>query len=156
LRAARGGAIPAELKDRLAEIPVQSQLWLISRGGLPAANFSLRSDLDSALSNITAFVSGVSLGLAFDSGSHLQARIVCKSPEGAQRVHDAMRGLIGLARLTTKDDQLDLLRMWDAISISKDSDSIRIQADLPADLADKLLKQLTNLRNISPPSTIGH
>ena len=30
-------------------------------------------------------------------------------------MHDAMRGLIGLARLSTKDNELDLLRMWDAV-----------------------------------------
>ena len=37
-------------------MPADAQIWEVSRGGLPAANFPLRADLDSALSNITAFV----------------------------------------------------------------------------------------------------
>lgn len=146
LLSARAGAVPAELLERLAEVPSDAQIWEVSRGGLPAANFPLRSDIDSALSNIAAFVSGTSLGLRFDSGSHLQSRIICKSPEGAQRVNDAMRGLIGLARLSTNDNELDLLRLWDSVSVSRDQQIIRVQADLPADLSDKMIDKLTALR----------
>jgi hypothetical protein len=146
LRSARGGKIPPDLEARVAEIPANAQIWEVSRGGLPAANFPLRSDLASALSNITSFVDSTSFGVNFDSGSHLQARIICKSPEGAQRVHDAMRGLIGLARLATHDNELDLLRMWDAISISKEQQVIRVQADLSSDLTDKLIDQAASLR----------
>ena len=146
LRSARAGSVPAELEERLTEVPADAQIWEVSRGGLPAANFPLRADIDSALSNITTFVSGTSLGLRFDSGSHLQARVVCKSSEGAQRVNDALRGLIGLARLSTNDNELDLLRMWDAVSIIKEEQAVRIQADLPADLTDKLIAHLGGLR----------
>lgn len=145
LLSAHAGAVPAELQERMAEIPADSQIWEVSRGGLPAANFPMRGDLESALSNIASYVSGTSFGLRFDSGSHLQARIVCKSPEGAQRVNDAMRGLIGLARLSTNDNELDMLRMWDALAISKEPRVVRVQADLPADLSDKLIAQLTLL-----------
>jgi hypothetical protein len=145
-RSSGSGAVPAELRDRMADIPSNAQVWVASRGGLPAANFPLRSDFESALSNISAFVNGTALGVRFDSGSHIQARIVCQSPEGAQRVHDALRGLIGLARLSTNDNELDLLRMWDAVSISKDQKAVRVEADLPADLSDKLIAQLGTLR----------
>ncbi len=146
LLASKAGEIPEELKERMAEVPSDAQIWAVSRGGLPAANFPLRADLDSALSNITAYVTATSFGVHLDSGSHVQARIICKSPVGAQRVHDAMRGLIGLARLSTKDNELDLLRMWDAVSISKDQNVVRVQTDLPADLSDKLIAQVLALR----------
>ena len=145
-RSSGGGAVPAELRERMGEIPADAQVWEVSRGGVPAANFPLRSDVESALSNISAFITGTSMGIRFDSGSHLQARIVCQSPEGVQRVHDALRGLIGLARLSTNDNELDLLRMWDAVSISKDQQAVRVQADLPADLSDKLIAQIGTLR----------
>ena len=146
LLAAKGGEIPEELKDRMAEVPTDAQIWEVSRGGLPTANFPLRADLDSALSNITAYVEATSFGVHLDSGSHVQARIICKSAQGAQRVHDAMRGLIGLARLSTKDNELDLLRMWDGVSISKDQNVVRVQTDLPADLSDKLIAQVLAMR----------
>jgi hypothetical protein len=145
LRSRRTGDVPAELRERLAEVPADSQIWVVSRGGLPMANFPLRSNLVANLSNIAAFVSGASLGLRFDSGSHLQVRLICKSPEGAQHIQDTLRGLTGLARLSTHDNELDLLRMWDAISISKDQQTVRVRADLPADLTDKLIAQLSIL-----------
>lgn len=140
------GRIPEELEQRLSEVPSDAQIWVVSRGGIPAANFQLRSDLDSLLSNFAAAVSGTSLGVRFDSGFHLLSRVICKSPEGAQRVNDSFRGLIGLARLSTKDNELDLLRMWDAISISKDQQFVRVQADLPADLSDQLIDKVSSLR----------
>jgi hypothetical protein len=146
LLASNSGTIPEELNARLADVPSDAQIWEVSRGGLPFAGFALRSDLDSALSNFAAFVTGTSFGVRFDSGSHLLSRFLCKSPEGAQRVNDAMRGLIGLARLSTKDNELDMLRMWDAVSISKDQQFVRVRADLPADLSDKLINQIATFR----------
>jgi hypothetical protein len=141
-----GGRVPDELQSRLAEVPTDSQIWVVSRGGLPGANYPLRSDLDSAFSNFASYVTSTSLGIRVDTGSHLLCRVYCQSAEGAQRVNDALRGLIGLARLSTKDNQLDMLRLWDAVSISKDQQVVRIQADLPADLSDKLITQVVALR----------
>ncbi len=146
LLASQSGSIPEELQTRLADVPSDAQIWEVSRGGLPGTGMPLRSDLESALSNFASFVTGTSFGVHFDSGSHMLSRVICKSPEGAQRVNDAFRGLIGLARLTTKDNELDMLRLWDAVSITKDQQVVRIQADLPADLSDKLIKQLGVLR----------
>ncbi len=144
--AAHSGAVPDELRERMGEIPADAQIWEASRGGLPAANYPLRSDLDSALSNIATFVSGTSFGLRFDSGLHVQSRIVCKSAEGAQRVNDALRGLIGFARLSTNDNELDLLRVWDSVSVSKDRKDVNVKADLAADLADKMIDKLMAMR----------
>jgi hypothetical protein len=146
LRDSGGGAIPSDLQERMAEISANAQLWEASRGGLPAANFTFRSDIDSALSNISEFVEGTAFSARFDTGSHFEAHFLCKSAEGAQRVNDALRGLTGLARLSTNDNELDLLRMWDAVSISKDRQSVRVKADFTADLSDKLIAQLGALR----------
>jgi hypothetical protein len=76
----------------------------------------------------------------------LQVEITCTSNEGAQRVHDALRGLIGLGRLTTNESSLDLLRMWDAISVQQSQQVIHVRADLAADLTDKLMAYLPSLR----------
>ena len=91
----QGGEVPAELKERLAEVPADSQIWEVSRGGLPWRISRCAPIWSANLSNIAAFVSATSFGLRFDSGSHLQARLICKSPEGAQRIQDTLRGLIG-------------------------------------------------------------
>jgi hypothetical protein len=75
----------------------------------------------------------------------VQADIFCVSNEGAQRVHDALRGLIGLSRLSTNQSRLDMLRLWDAVHIDQDQQVVHVRVDLPADLADKLLAELPKL-----------
>jgi hypothetical protein len=77
----------------------------------------------------------------------VQADIICVSNEGAQRVHDALRGVIGLSRLSINESRLDMLRLWDAVHIDKDQQVVHVRVDLPADLADKLLAELPKLAN---------
>jgi hypothetical protein len=142
------GEIPEELQERLRSLPKGEQIWAVSRGGLPFADLPMRSDAESALSNIASYVRGTSLGIGVDTGLHLQGFISCISEQGAQRVNDALRGAIGLARLTTKDNELDLLRLYDAFQVTKDHEVVRLQADLPAELADKLFTFLPRLNGL--------
>ncbi len=142
-----GGGIPKELEQRIRTLPKSDQIWAASRGGLAFAEMPMRSDIGSALSNITSYVSGTTLGIGLDTGVHLQADISCVSDQGAQRVRDALRGGIGLARLTTKDNEQDLLRMYDSIQVDQDQQTVHIRADLPGDLTDKLLAYLPQLRS---------
>jgi hypothetical protein len=146
LHAGDDGTVPDELAKRMETVPKDSQIWEVSTGGIPFANLILRSDLQSAMANIAGYVSATSLGVNLDSGARVRADIFCISSEGSQRVHDALRGMIGLARLSTNDNEIDLLRLWDAVSISQDEKAVHIKADLPADLTEKLLTHLPSLR----------
>src|SRR5207253_8575693 len=63
---ARGNSdpgIPEELKQQLETIPKDDQIWAVSRGGLPLIGIPLRSDIDSALSNIVGYISGTAMGV---------------------------------------------------------------------------------------------
>lgn len=133
------GGIPDGLQRRLAALPKDDTIWVVSDGGLPLMGIPLRQDVRSALSNIEGFVSGVTAGAVVNSGVDFQADFDCISNEGAQRVHDALRGGIGLARLTTNDNALDMLRLYDSIKVSKDNKQVHVRADLSADLTDKVL-----------------
>lgn len=137
------GEIPQTLEDRMDKVPKGDQLWLVSAGGLPFVEMRMRSDLESALSNIVDYVNGSLAGVRVDSGLHLQAEISCVSDEGAKRVHDALRGLIGFGRLSTKDDEQDLLRAYDGIHVDQNHSVVDIKADLSGDLADALLNRLS-------------
>lgn len=137
--------MPEELKQHLAGVPKNAQIWEASSGGLPFTELKMRSDLESALSNISGYVSGTSAGITLASGANVQADIICVSNEGAQRVHDALRGVIGLSRLSTNESRLDMLRLWDAVHIDRDQQVVHVRVDLAADLADKLLAELPKL-----------
>jgi hypothetical protein len=139
--------IPAALQQRLETISKANQLWTVSSAGLPVNGIALRSDIDSALSNIVGYVNGSAIGVGIDTGIHLQADLSCISDQGAQRVRDALRGGIGLARLTTKDNQLELLRLYDSVHVDQENSTIHVRSDLAPDLADKLLSYIPQMRN---------
>lgn len=139
VHASRSGGVPEELQQRLTAIPSQDQLWAATRGGLPFLQLAGNSDVQSALSNIAGYISATGAGLGVDTGLHFRAEIICISDEGAQRVRDALRGAIGLGRLTTKDNETDLLRLYDSIQVAQSQRTVRVSSDLPPDLADKLL-----------------
>ncbi|HEY3454152.1 MAG TPA: hypothetical protein VGK64_06070 [Bryobacteraceae bacterium] len=143
--AAGNSGLSEELKQRLAGVPKGAQIWEASAGGLPFAELPMRTDLESALSNISAYVSGTSAGITLANGVNVQADIFCVSNEGAQRVHDALRGIVGLSRLSTSTNRLDLLRLWDALHIDRDQQAVHVRIELAPDLADKLLAELPNL-----------
>jgi hypothetical protein len=141
------GEVPEELQERLRTLPKDDQVWLVSRKGLPFAEAPMRTDVQSALSNIVAYIQGATAGLGADNGLHLQANLSCISKEGAQRVHDAIRGGIGLLRLSTKEGEADMLKLYDAIQVDQDQNLVRVHADLPRDVADKLLNMLPQIKS---------
>jgi hypothetical protein len=146
LESAGDGEVPEELAEPMRQVPKHDQIWTVSRAGLAFANLPMNSDTQTALSNITGFVTGTTAGLYCDSGVHLSVDLQCVSDQGATRVHDALRGFVGFGRLSTKDDQEDLLRAYDAIHIDKVGQVVHVRADLPGDLADKLLGELMSMR----------
>ncbi len=147
LRDRDGGTVPRELEAQLGSVPRNDQIWAVSRGGLPFTDLPLRSDYESALSNIVGYVRATSIGLGVDTGAHLAADLTCVSPQGAQRVGDGLRAGVALGRLTTKDDQQDLLQMYDAIHVDQDKEVVHVRADISGDLVDKLLAYLPALRS---------
>jgi hypothetical protein len=145
------GGVPDDLKARLHGVLPNAQLWAASYGVLPLSNIPIRSDTQSILSNLVDYINGTTLGIALDSGAHVKLDIACISPQGAQRVNDALRGLIGFARLNTPDNQMDMLHLWDAIKVEKNASGVIVHADLTADLADKLF---AFAKTNPPPSSI--
>lgn len=150
LHSNHSGGVPEELQQRLEAIPGQDQLWAATRGGLPFLQLAGNSDVQSALSNIAGYISATNAGVGVDTGLHFRAEIICISDEGAQRVRDALRGAIGLGRLTTKDNEADLLRLYDSIQVEQSQRTVRVSSDLPADLADKLLTLGTTASTFRP------
>ncbi len=144
-KAAGTGGVPEGMQLQLTRLNSNAQVWEVSDGIISASQLSLRSDMTSALSNIAGYINASAIGVTFDSGAALNADISCISEEGSQRVNDALRGVIGLARLSTRDDQLDQLRIWDAIKVEKQGKQVHVSANLSPDLADKLVNLLPAL-----------
>ena len=140
------GTIPEVLRDELSRIHKGDQIWEVSSGPL-LENVPMPQNWQSALSNIASYVSKTRAGVAVDSGVRVDAQITCISEEGAKRVRDALRGSIGLARLATNNNNLDLLRLWDSFKVSQTGQAVELSADLSPDLADKLMANAPQIMN---------
>jgi hypothetical protein len=138
--------VPSPLQSRLELLSANDQLWFVSNGPLPMQRLAGMSGIASALSSLAGFVNASAVGLHADSGLHLTANLSCVSEKGAQQVRDALRGMVGLARLTTKEGDLDLLRAYDTIQVSQEGKNVRVQADISPELSEKLLTRLPDLR----------
>ncbi len=141
IAASRNSGVPGELSANLGKVSKADQIWLVSRGGLPFADMPASSERSSILSNFAGYVKTTSAGIALDSGLHFKAEIDCVSDEGAKRVDDGVRGGIGFARLAVKNNELDFLPLYDAIHVKQDKQTVYLDADLPPELADKLLNR---------------
>lgn len=137
-----GGSVPQSLQQQLAKVSKGGQIWLVSTGGLPFVEIRMRSDIESALSNIVDYVNASNAGLSIDTGLHLHAEVSCISEQGAKRVHDAVRGLVGFGRLSTKDNETELLRIYDSVQVNRKQQIVELRADLTGELADSLLNRL--------------
>lgn len=135
------GEIPEELASRLHSLAKDDAVWLVSRGPLPLEDFPMRTDMRSNLGNFVTLINGLTVGIAADTGLRLTSRVSSKTPEGATRIHDAFRGLLGLARLSTKDSETDMLRVYDAFQIKRNENIVEVNATLQGADVNKLLQR---------------
>ncbi len=132
--------VPDQLVASLKWLPKADQIWVVSRGSLPFSELPTQSEYSSLLSNFAGYIKGTAIGVRVDSGLHLRGRVECISSAGAKRVNDALRGGIGLLRLSTKDNELELLKVYDAIKVRQDYQTVYLDADLSGGDASQLIK----------------
>lgn len=136
------GQVPEELAARLYSLGKNSQIWLVSRGPLPIDNLALRNDTRSNLGNFIPLINGSTIGLSAASGLNLLTRVSSPSPQAATRLHDAFHGLIGLARLNTKDNETGMLKVYDAFQVRRNENIVEIIATLSSSDTDRLLQRI--------------
>jgi hypothetical protein len=138
---ARGGAIPASLKERLKEVPAGSQLWAV--GDLTAASGPAaplpQGGRAGNLLQFTKLVENAAGGVDFSSGMKLQGIATCRNQEDAGRLNSAVRAIVGLGRLNTPSDEPDLLRAFDAIKSQQNGTTVKVDAELTRQQFDQLL-----------------
>lgn len=132
--------LPPVLAERVRAIPANAQIWAAFVGGVQALNIGVPEN--SNLANIVGLLKGIDnaiLGIDFSNGLALKASADCKTPADAKRVHDALRGVIGLGRLSTPDNQPELLKLYDAIQVEAQQKQVNVTAILPPDLVNRFI-----------------
>lgn len=138
---AKPAASTAALLTKARAVPNQFQLWVVSTGGAdfiannlpdegPAANFR---KIFHSLEN-TNMEADLSHGLAAIAEGN------CRTDLDAKNLGDAARGLIGFGRLSVPDNQPELLRIWDNIQVERADKTVRINANIPQELIDRMIQ----------------
>ena len=79
----------------------------------------------------------------FSAGMRAEIHANTRTEKEAMNIRDAVRGLVGLGRLNTPDNQPELLKVWDGIAVDQQGRNIAIHADMPQELIDRLVQMLS-------------
>jgi hypothetical protein len=140
--------VPEALAERLKPMPLEDQIWAVSDSGLPSAPLggTDSTGMKSMASNLLNYVKAGVAGVHIDEGIDFKANIECVSEEGSRRVRDLVKGGVGLARLNTRDDQHELLKVFDTIDVKQNNDAVTVEARIAPDLVDPLLNMASSIR----------
>jgi hypothetical protein len=141
----RGGA-PKALLDEAKGIAAESQIWAVSIGGIGDMGKEMMPPGSLGnLAKLAGMVEKSSFAADLRAGLNASSTLLCRTEQDARTLSDAVRGIVGLARLSTPDNEPDLLRLLDGIQVSVEQRTLRIRAQAPQDLLDKALGKLSSL-----------
>ena len=132
--------LPPALAARVRSIPAESQIWAVFTGGVQGLNVTVPEN--SNLGNLLRVFKGLdsaALGVDLRNGFDLYADALCKNENDAKQVRAALKGIIGLGRLSTPDNKPDLLKLYDAIEVEQVQNKVTATAHIPPDLADRFV-----------------
>ncbi len=132
--------MPPALRDLLRTLPQSDQIYAALNGGL--AGLNLQAPENSNLANIMQAlrsVNSATLGMDLSSGLQLAAAVNCNTERDAKFVHDLLKGVIGLGRLNTPDNQPEMLKLYDAIQVTQQQTRTQVEAKISQEQADKFL-----------------
>ena len=132
--------LPPALRDLLRTLPQSDQIYAALTGSLSGLN--LAAPENSNLANVMQAlrtVNAATLGMDLSSGLQLAASVNCNTEKDAKFVHDLLKGVIGLGRLNTPDNQPEMLKLYDAIQVTQQQTHTDVQASISQEQADKFL-----------------
>lgn len=132
--------LPPALRDKVASIGAGNQVWAAAVGGLQGLNIGVpeNSNLGTAL-RLLQGIESADIGVDLRNGLDLKAEADCKTDRDAKRLNDAIRGIVGLGRLSTPDNQPELLKLYDAVKVTQQQAHVQVAAQVGSDLVDRFL-----------------
>lgn len=132
--------LPPDLAARVKTIPAGSQIWAAFVGGVQGLNVAVPPNSNLAMAvQVLRGLDNAMLAIDLRNGFDLNGDAKCKSDADAKRLHDALKGIIGIGRLSTPDSKPELLKLYDAIQVEQAGDKVTLTAHLPPDMVDNFL-----------------
>ena len=129
-----------ELRNQLKALPATDQIWAALVGGLQGLNVGVPEDSNlGSLLRMFQGIQTVRLGIDLRNGLDAQANATCQTERDAKRVHDAVKGIVGIGRLSTPDNQPELLQLYDAIQVTENQNQTNVTAKVSSNLVDRFV-----------------
>jgi hypothetical protein len=137
---------PAVLLDRAKALPGSGQIWFVSNGfgTLPDTAAGLGGNLGNIGRVLKSLESATAI-IDLRSGLDADVRGLCRTDPDAKMLSEAIRGMVGLGRLSVPENQPEMLKLFDGIKVEQTQRSVQLSLKIPTDLIDRLLK-VTNSR----------
>lgn len=137
---------PKSLLKVVETLPANAQFWVAAgNGGSLLPEVKEGGPLENYL-KLARSLGVATLSADLRQGLDIAAEGHYPDAASARQVQDALKGVIGVARLRTPDSQPDLLRLYDAIRVGGDGGTVRVTVKTPFDLAEKLISLLPESR----------
>lgn len=131
--------IPQPLQTVVATIPYDAQFWAVYGGGAVNLGLPERGFLGNADKLVRSVQTGT-FAANVSSGLDLKLAGTCDTDANAKQVHDALKALVGIGRLSTPQDQPELLKLWDGIVVVQDQQQVRLTTVIPLERMERFLK----------------
>ena len=137
------GGVPKALQDKIRTIPPQNQIWTAGIGtGALLSEALPRSGNLANLRNVVTGLESYTVGMDMSSTLKMQANFVYASEADAKRVHDGLRGLVALGKMSVPKESPELLRFFDGIQISQQQAVLTLMTDVPAHSVTKFMERV--------------
>jgi len=137
---------PQGLLGVVGALPGSAHFWMAAENGsslvpkLPSeGNFANLARMASALGRLTVWAD-------FKQGMNAHLTAEYADPQSAKMTHDFVKGMIGLARLKTPDDQPDMLKLFDGVRPLLRDKTVEIDVQEPFELLDQVISAVQGLR----------
>lgn len=131
-------SIPASLEGLIAAVPAGTQMFVVFNG-LPMEIPDVKDPNMANLARVARSVDSGWVGLNLSRGLNISVVANCKSPDMAQGLQGAARGLLGFARLSTPSEQKDVLKAIDTVDIRVEQSTVKLGANVSEDVVDGLM-----------------
>ncbi len=132
------GGVPAILQQEMNAVPADAQIWAVFRGSAIRLPIPADSNLGN-LNNIVQSIQNGRFSADLRNGLEFQANGACNTDASAKQINETLRGIIGIGRLSTPENQPDLLRVYDGITVRQAGTVVSVAAAIPAALLDKFI-----------------
>jgi hypothetical protein len=137
---------PEALLSLVETLPASAQFWLVAPSG-PALLPVLPAQ--GNLANLRRLVTPLGESTFFGdlgNGLQLSGQMRYANPSAAREMHDALKGLLGLARLNTPSSKPDLLKFYEGFKLELKDADLHITVQEPLELMDRVISSLPESR----------